>query len=264
VPAAWRRPAWEAEDQVTIAALYDIHGNLPALEAVLGEVVAAGVDEVVVGGDVVSGPMPREVLELLLGLDVPVRFIKGNADREVVARMRGEESGDVPAEFLGVVQWVAEQLQPDYEPVLAGWPAMLQEAVDGVGEVLFCHATPRNDTEIFLKTTAEAKLLPVFAGVSAGLVVCGHTHMQFDRTVGAVRVVNAGSVGMPYGEPGAYWLLLGKRGVELRRTVYDFAKAADRIRATGYPMAEDFAENNVVRPPGEAEVLEVFGRGELK
>ena len=247
-----------------IAALYDIHGNLPALEAVLGEVLGAGVDEIVVGGDVVSGPMPREVLELLLGLEVPVRFIRGNADREVVARMRGEEGGGVPAEFRGVVQWVAEQLQPDYEAVLAGWPAMVQMAVDGAGEVLFCHATPRNDTEIFVRTTAEAKLLPVFAGVSAGVVVCGHTHMQFDRMVGSVRVVNAGSVGMPYGEPGAYWLLLGPRGVELRRTVYDFARAGERIRATGYPMAEDFAENNVVRPPGEAEVLEVFGRGELR
>jgi predicted phosphodiesterase len=204
------------------------------------------------------------VLERLLGLDVPVRFIKGNADREVVARMRGEDSGAVPAEFRAVVQWVAEQLQPDYEPVLAGWPAMVQMAVEGVGEVLFCHATPRNDTEIFLRTTAEEKLLPVFAGVSAGVVVCGHTHMQFDRQVGGVRVVNAGSVGMPYGERGAYWLLLGPRDLEFRRTAYDFARAAERVRATRYPMAEDFAENNVVKPASEAEVLEVFGRGELK
>jgi predicted phosphodiesterase len=210
-----------------VAAIYDIHGNLPALE-------------------------------------VPVRFIKGNADREIVARMRGVESGAVPPQFRGVVQWVAEQLQPDYEAVLAGWPAMVQFAVAGVGEVLFCHATPRNDTEIILKNTAAEKLLPVFAGVSAGVVVCGHTHMQFDRTVGGVRVVNAGSVGMPYGEPGAYWLLLGQRGIEFRRTVYDFARAAKRVRATGYPMAEDFADNNVVKPPSEAEVLEVFGRGELR
>jgi hypothetical protein len=178
--------------------------------------------------------------------------------------MRGEESGAVPAEFRAVVQWVADQLRPDYEAVLAGWPAMVQMAVDGVGEVLFCHATPRNDTEIFLKTTAVAKLLPVFAGVSAGVVVCGHTHMQFDRNVGGVRVVNAGSVGMPYGQPGAYWLLLGPRGIEFRRTLYDFPRAGARIRATKYPMAEDFANNNVVRPPGEAEVLEMFGKGELK
>jgi putative phosphoesterase len=247
-----------------IAALYDIHGNLPALEAVLGEVGAAGVDTVVVGGDVVSGPMPREVLERLLGLEVPVRFIKGNADREVVARMRGEERGGVAAEFRDVVQWAAEQLQPDYEAVLAGWPAMVQMAVDGVGEVLFCHATPRNDTEIFLKTTTEEKLLPVFAGISAGVVVCGHTHMQFDRAVGGVRVVNAGSVGMPYGAPGAYWLLLGPGGLEFRRTVYDLARAAERVRVTGYPMAEDFVANNVVKPASEAEALEVFGRGELK
>jgi len=69
-----------------MAAIYDIHGNLPALEAVLLEIVRAEVDKVVVGGDVVAGPMPRETLARLLNLDIPVQFIQGNADREIVAR----------------------------------------------------------------------------------------------------------------------------------------------------------------------------------
>ena len=95
------------------------------------------------------------------------------------------------------------------------------------------------------------------------LVICGHTHMQFDRTIGNLRVVNAGSVGMPFGEPGTYWLLLGPK-VELRRTAYDLPHAADRIRATQYPQAEEFAAQNVLRPPAEAQMLELFARAELK
>jgi predicted phosphodiesterase len=128
--------------------------------------------------------------------------------------------------------------------------------------VLFCHATPRNDTEVFTRLTSEDRLIPVFEGRNAAVVVCGHTHMQFDRMIGTVRVVNAGSVGMPYGKPGAYWLLLGP-DIHLRHTPYDLTQAAERIRATKYPQAQEFAEGNVLHPPSEAEVLDVFGRAEL-
>ena len=76
--------------------------------------------------------------------------------------------------------------------------------------MLFCHATPQNDVDVFTERTPEERVAPCFAGVDADLVVCGHTHMQFDRTIAGVRVVNAGSVGMAYEEaPGAYWALLG-------------------------------------------------------
>jgi diadenosine tetraphosphatase ApaH/serine/threonine PP2A family protein phosphatase len=145
---------------------------------------------------------------------------------------------------------------------MAGWPETLQVEVDGIGQVLFCHATPRYDTEIFTRLTPEDRLIPVFASVSAPLVVCGHTHMQFDRTVGPTRVVNSGSVGMPYAEPGAYWLLLGP-GVQFRHTLYDLSAAAARVRTTAYPMAEDFAATNILQPPSEALVLEAFTRAQL-
>ena len=127
-----------------------------------------------------------------------------------------------------------------------------------MGEVLFCHATPRSDTEIFTRLTPEDHLLPVFAHLSTSLVVCGHTHMQFDRTVGDLRVVNAGSVGMPFGEPGAHWLLVGS-GVEFRRTSYDLESAARRVRSTRYPEAAQFADRSILRPPSEAEMLKAFG-----
>lgn len=118
-------------------------------------------------------------------------------------------------------------------------------------------------TECFTRLTPEDRLLPVFAGVNVPVVICGHTHMPFDRMVGSVRVVNAGSVGMPFGEPGAHWLLLGP-DVQLRHTAYDLARAAERIRDTNYPQAQDFAANYVLQPPSEAMMLDVFAQAELR
>ena len=219
--------------------LCDIHGNLPALEAVLAEVGREGVDEVIVGGDVLPGPMPRETLERLLALELPVRFLHGNGDREALTLFNGGTS-TMPEAFRAGVLWSAQQLTPEQREIVAGWPPTLRLNVVGLGTVLCCHATPRNDTEIFTRLTTEDRLLPIFDNVDAALVVCGHTHMAFDRMVGNVRVVNAGSIGMPFGPPGADWLLLGP-GVELRHTGYDLQAAADRIGQTSYPQAADFA-----------------------
>jgi putative phosphoesterase len=245
-----------------IAAIFDIHGNLPALEAVLEDIRQATVDEVVVGGDVFPGPMPLEVLWQLGSLGIPVRFIRGNGDRVVLAARSGGDITEVPPSYQNVVRWAAEALSQQDALKIAGWPATLKVRVTGLGDVFFCHATPRNDTEIFTRRTLESRLLPVFEGVDAPLVVCGHTHMQFDRTVGRTRVVNAGSVGMPFGAPGAYWLLLGP-GVELRRSSYDLSRAADRIRGTTYPGAPRFAAQSVLQPPSEEEMLTAYSRMEL-
>jgi predicted phosphodiesterase len=240
-----------------VAAIYDIHANLPALEAVLREIRDAGVDRIVVGGDALPGPMPRETMEILRGLDIPAQFIHGNGERELIA-----PTGAVPAPYRDAMRWNAEQLTPEELALLASWPRTLRLEIPGIGGVLFCHATPRNDTEIFTRLTPEDRLQPIFGTLDVAVAVCGHTHMQFDRTVGAVRVVNAGSVGMPFGEPGAYWLLLGP-DVQLRRTAYDLAAAADRVRATAYPKAEEFAARNVLQPPSEADILAMFGPAEL-
>ena len=246
-----------------VAALYDIHGNLPALEAVLQEIRQAGVDQIVVGGDVVPGPMPRETLTRLLDLDIPAQFIRGNGEPEVVAQMAGTDEGTLPEQAREAMRWMAQQLPPEDERPLASWPKTLRVETGGSGEVLFCHATPRSDTEVFTRLTPEDRLLPVFEGLDVSVVVCGHTHMQFDRRIGGIRVVNAGSVGMPFGEPGAYWLLLGP-DIGLRHTPYDLTKAAERIRATDYPQAQEFAAHNVLQPPSEEETLEVFARVELR
>lgn len=256
-----------------VAAIYDIHGNLPALEAVLQDIRQADVDQVVVGGDVVPGPMSRETLRRLLDLDLPVQFIHGNGELAMLAQMAATEADAVtywgttsgappPEPFRAVYRWTAQQLQPEYEPVLASWPKTLRLEIGGLGEVLFCHSTPRSETEIFTRLTPAERLVPLFEGLQVSVVVCGHTHMQFDRMIGRTRVVNAGSVGEPYGQQGADWLLLGPN-VELRHTPYDLTAAAERIRATQYPRAQEFA-HDVLHPPSEAEILEVFTRAELR
>jgi putative phosphoesterase len=239
-----------------VAAIYDIHGNLPALEAVLEDIGRAGVERIVVGGDVMPGPMPRETLARLLDLDVPVQFILGNGEVAVLAEMHDHDSG-VPSQYRGAIRWNAAQLHSRDSDLLASWPQTLRVEIDGLGEVLFCHATPRNPNDIFTRLTHDDRVASLFGTLDVDVVVCGHTHMQFDRTIGGVRVVNAGSVGMPFGEPGAYWLLLSSE-IDFRRTEYDLEKAATRIRHTQYPDAEEFAAHNVLRPPSEEKMLRAF------
>jgi predicted phosphodiesterase len=246
-----------------LAALYDIHGNLPALEAVLRDVRREGVDQLIIGGDVLPGPMPRETLDCLLGLDIPLRCIHGNGDRAVLEQMAGKTPDYLPVAVQEVIAWVAQQLAPEHERELRSWPGTLHVDVPVPGGVLFCHATPRNDTEIFTRLTSDDRLRPVFEGVTESLVVCGHTHMQFDRMVGNLRVVNAGSVGMPFGKPGAYWLLLDE-DVALRETTLDLTSVADHIRAAAYPHAADFVARNVLDPPSEAAMLDIYSRSEVR
>jgi predicted phosphodiesterase len=215
--------------------------------------------------------MPCETLERLLALDPPVRFVHGNGDLGVLAQIRaadidaatywGTTSGrPLPEPHRSRTRWAAGQVR-EYEAVLAGWPPTVRLTIDGVGEVLFCHATPRNEVEVFTRLTEEAKLAPIFEDLGVAAVVCGHTHMQFDRTVAGVRVMNAGSVGAPYGAPGAYWLRLGP-DVEMKRTVYDFERAAEMVRRTSYPDAEEAAQG-IVAPASAEAALDVFGRVEV-
>ena len=241
---------------MTVAALYDIHGNLPALEAVLEDIACVGADRVVVGGDVVPGPMPRETLVRLLELDIPFQFIVGNGELAVLAEMNGRDSG-VPARYRDSIRWNAAQLHPSEGELLAGWPTTLHINMSGIGKVLFCHATPQNPNDVFTRLTPDDKLVSMIGEMDADVLVCGHTHMQFNRMIGGLRVVNAGSVGMPFGDPGAYWLLLGP-DVEFHRTEYDLEMAATRIRQTHYPEAQEFAANHVLHPPSEEKMLAIF------
>ena len=199
--------------------------------------------------------MPRETLESLLDLDLPVRFIKGNTDYTILEQMADLTKGREK------IRWVAQQLHPDFEQVIASWPETISLDVSGIGQVLFCHATPQSATEVFTVITPADRMPKHFSDLNATLVVCGHTHMQFDKTVAGIRIVNAGSVGSAVGGPGAGWLLLGP-AVTLRHTVYDLAAAAERVRRTGYPLADDFADKSILNPPSEEQMLEAYARNQ--
>jgi predicted phosphodiesterase len=220
-----------------VAALYDVHGNLPALEAVLAELDREPVDAIVCGGDVAAGPMPSEVLELLRERDA--QFVRGNADRELR-------------------DWDAERLTADQLDFLRALPLTVSLDVDGLGPVLFCHATPRSDEEIVTRLTPDEEVAATLEGVSELVVVCGHVHVQYDRRVGGHRVVNAGSVGLPYeGRAGAFWALLGP-DVEPRETSYDLEDAVQRLRDTGYPDLDDALGSSLFEPISPDEVSRYF------
>jgi diadenosine tetraphosphatase ApaH/serine/threonine PP2A family protein phosphatase len=233
-----------------VAALYDVHGNLPALDAVLSEVDAG--HHVLCGGDLVAGPMPGQCLERLR--ERGATFIRGNTDRAVAGGAGGDD--DPWAERI---RWVREQLSEEQLAFVRQRPHPLSLEVDGLGPVLFCHGSPRSDEEIMTAITAPKRLDPILDGVREQVIVCGHTHVQFDRIVGDRRLVNAGSVGMPYeGEAGiACWALLGPH-VELRRSRYDVGAAARAMRASGYPDVDDFLEEYIVAPASADEATAHF------
>ncbi len=240
-----------------VAALYDVHGNLPALEAALAAADALGARSIVVGGDVVLGPMPRETLGRLRALGDRAHFIRGNCDRLVVDAFDSRPLAGLPSAVQEALAWTAGELRRADRDFLAGLPATLTAAVPGVGDILFCHATPRSDEEIVTARTSPERMRPMFAGVAQRLVVSGHTHVQADWWIDGLRVVNAGSVGMPYGRPGADWLLLGP-GIQLMHTEYDVERAAALVRQTAYPGAAEFASRHVLHPALEEEALQMY------
>jgi diadenosine tetraphosphatase ApaH/serine/threonine PP2A family protein phosphatase len=188
-----------------------------ALEAVLAEVDA---DAIVLGGDYIYGPYPRETVAMVRGLDAYV--VRGNCEDLAEEWERGELAP-------GDLEW------------LRSLP--LSVAVDGV---TYCHAAPDDNTPITTAITPDDAVLRTFAGVEDTIVI-GHTHHQFDRRIGALRVVNAGSVGMAYeGDVAAYWTLLDDGDPSFRRTPFDVERAVEETRASAWPHAQDFVAENLL------------------
>jgi predicted phosphodiesterase len=226
-----------------VAVLSDVHGNAPALAAVLAELEREQPDLVVFGGDFSWGPLPEETFELVRGLDA--RFVRGNADRAVLEN-RAESERE---------RWMQTHHTREMRDRLAGFEDAVVLEVDGLGAVRFCHGSPRSDEECVTRETPEARVREFSAGVGERVIVTAHVHMQFDRAVAGIRSVNAGSVGLPYEDRrGAFWALLGP-GVELRHTTYDLDKTVKRYRASGLPGIEEIVELTL-QPPDQREVIE--------
>jgi putative phosphoesterase len=228
-----------------VAVLSDVHGNAVALDAVLRELSSVEAELVVVGGDLTWGPLPGETIALVEGLAVPVVLVRGNAERALL------EPSTTPTERE---RWLGE-LHADAGEFLARFVEQATVDVAGLGQVRFCHGSPRSDEELVTPETPEPRMRALSAGLSEGTLVSAHTHVQFDRRVAGIRSVNPGSVGMPFeGRPGAYWAVLGP-DVDLRRTEYDVDEAARRYRASSDPLAEAMVET-LLEPPTRAEAID--------
>ena len=225
-----------------VAALYDVHGNAPALEAVLRELEAVAPDAVVFGGDLAGGALPRETIALARA--VPnARHVQGNCEREMLAGTEGPITG-----------WPSTLLTDDDREFLGSF-----EFAVAIDDVLYCHATPHDDALFVTVLTPDDTARETIGAADHATVVIGHTHSQFDRQLGDLRLVNAGSVGMPYEDaPGAYWALVRDGVPELRRTEYDLDAAANRIRPTGWPIAERWIEENLLTVPTARDAAEFF------
>jgi predicted phosphodiesterase len=233
-----------------VAVLSDIHGHLPALDAVLADVERAGVDRIVLTGDIAAGPLPVPTLERLLSLGDRVTWVRGNGDRELY-----EPTANPPDP---IVPWAVAQLTPRLAEHLRGLPLTATLPIDGLGPTLFCHAIPTDDEEVVLVDSRLDRWAEVLAGVAEQTVVLGHTHMPFVRLAHRRLIVNPGSVGMPYGRAGAHWALLGP-GVELRRSEYDTAAAAAVLATSSYPGIDGWLDAYLHSTHSDAEALAVFG-----
>jgi predicted phosphodiesterase len=242
-----------------IAVLSDIHGVLPALDAVLAEPDVRSADRIVLTGDLAAGPQPVETLDALSALGDRGLWVRGNADRELVTLSRGGETS-IPDP---IAPWAAAQLRPDQVTLLDSLPLSVALDLDHLGLTVFCHATPRDDEEVVLVDSRFERWAEVFSTLdaSASTVVCGHTHMPFVRLADRRLVVNPGSVGMPYGGMGAHWALLGEDGgVTMRVTRFDADAACARVRAeSSYPGAREWADYFIRSLASDADALRVFG-----
>ena len=209
-----------------VAALADVHGNAHALVAVLAEVEQAGVDLIVFCGDLTWGPLPNETLAVVHALEIPARFVRGNADRSVGV--------DVTARGA----WIAAQHDSTATEFVQGFESFVVIDVDGLGPTRFVHGSPRSDEECVTPETPAERVREFMAGVPERVVVTAHVHVSYDREVAGAHLIGPGSVGRPYeGRRGARWAVLGP-GVELRRTDYDHDTAAEAYRASSIPDVE--------------------------
>lgn len=241
----------------SVAVLSDVHGVLPALEAVLAEPDVHAADRIVLTGDITAGPMPVETVDALVALGDRVVWVRGNADRELVTLARGGGTA-IPDP---IAPWAAAQLRLDQIDLLDRLPHPVTLDVDMFGPVVFCHGSPRDDDEIVLVDSSLARWADVLSTLPAGVqtVVCGHTHMPFQRLVDRRLIVNPGSVGMPYGRPGPHWALLRDGTMTLRHTAVDLPATAEAVdAASAYPDIHAWTDDFIRAPYSDADALAVF------
>lgn len=216
-----------------IGILSDIHGNLPALEAVLADMERRGVDRAVNLGDVAfRGPFPAECTARVREMGAPV--ILGNTEVWLT-----EAEPKLPEALLAVRTWTRERMAPADLDWLAGLPAEFRFTVEGQ-RLLFAHGSPRSNMEFLFPFSPEAELREALADCGADVVVVGHTHWAFSRRIGQVHLIGAGSIGLPFdGDSRAAYAILEVTernvGVTHVRVAYDQERTLTAARAEGFP-----------------------------
>ena len=234
------------------ALVSDVHGNAPALRAVLGELDREAIEQVVCLGDLLyGGPAPVECLELVRTRGWPV--VLGNADAFAVDPATAEGSLEpVTPQQLEVAAWLRARLSPEQVAAISAWPLSVEADLGHGHRLLAFHATPGSYHPLLLPTMAEGAFRAALGGVAADICAGGHTHLQFVRRVGASTFVNPGSVGFGYDhehadegfalDPWASYALITTSDstlrIELRRVAFDASAVAAALREAGYPHAE--------------------------
>jgi putative phosphoesterase len=233
-----------------VAVISDVHGNVPALTAVLADAAASGADLIVSCGDLTWGAEPDRTAEMVRAAGAVL--VRGNACRAALELAGGARQPERETD-----SWMLAHHGPETIALLKDSVFSTVVKVEGLGAVRFCHGSPRKDVEVVTPGTPEERIRELSAGIDEAILVTGHTHLQFDRSVGGIRSVNAGSVGLPYhlGSPGtAYWAVLDAAGVHLRQSTYDVAEAIRAYRDGGHPLADKLA-GMLTDPPTPDEVI---------
>jgi putative phosphoesterase len=221
-----------------VAVLSDVHGNHPALRAVLAvletELAAPDpVDTVVFLGDLTWGPEPRAVLKAASTLPVPTYFVRGNAERAVSELAAGTRAA-VAGRSLDA--WMLDAHGEAGIAQVSGFAQAVTLATP-IGATWFSHGSPRSDIELLTPATSAERLTAATAGITERIIVHGHTHLQYQRAVGDLTVIAPGSVGIPYATgdtPGARWAIIDE-SITLRTTPYDIEEAIHAAERAGYP-----------------------------
>ncbi len=210
---------------MTVAILYDVHGNLPALEAVLDDAAQAGIEGFVLGGDyALFGPAPLDTVSRLRELPGEVTWIRGNVDRWCF----DPQSAPDDEVLRGAISACRDALGT---PLVEELGSLDEQAV--LGSVRFCHGSPLSDIRSFMPQAGEDDN-ELLAGVGERRVVFGHTHLPFRRVVDdGVELFNPGSVGFPFDgdDRAAYGMLHDDGSFEPRRVPYDVSAATAALSA---------------------------------
>jgi predicted phosphodiesterase len=223
------------------ALLYDIHGNLAALETVVAEAEQAGATSFLLGGDYAAlGPWPRETIERLEGLPTVAR-IRGNVDRWL------REEPEVPESARQLVTTALSAARESLGPALVERLYGLPERAEFAG-IVVCHGSPLSDIESFAPE-AQPDEERMLAGEARRTILFGHSHRQFRRPgPNGTLLVNPGSVGAPLdGDPRAAWALLEDGEIRFSRTAYDVERAVAQMRSHGdwaEPIAQRIAHGS--------------------